>query len=61
MDDFSESEMNAHAFGMKACILGKTRFDNPFDHSQRDEISMMLCRSWFRGWDDANKAIQNLK
>jgi len=60
MDNFTESEMNVHAFGMKACMLGKSRSNNPYDHNQRDEISMMLCRAWFRGWDDANRAMRSL-
>ena len=55
MNDFSESEMIAHAFGMKACILGKTRYDNPYDHNNREPMDILLCRAWFTGWDDANR------
>ena len=53
----SESELLAHALGMKAFLAGKPR-RNPWDGSGRDEFDILLCRAWFRGYDDAKAAAQ---
>lgn len=55
-DEMSESEMIAHALGMKACLAGKSRQDNPWDFSGgQDGLDRALCRAWFRGFDDAKR------
>lgn len=53
----SDSEKMAHALGMKACLDRKER-RNPWDCVQveRDALSILLCRAWFRGYDDAKRA-----
>jgi hypothetical protein len=51
----TESENLAHAMGMRAYLAGKERL-SPWDVSHSTEFDILLCRAWFRGYDDAKRA-----
>lgn len=51
-----ESELITHALGMKAYLAGEERLRNPFCYTGADGLTILLCRAWFQGWDDAKSA-----